>query len=247
MAGVLPDPFEPVRGALDRVVVYALDQAVATVGRAGRYAVSRASAGLDARVEHMTAVLGRLSHATANRIADEFRGPGARPLTPGETALATEAFGRDPSPTVVRIVAGPGHQPLAASAFLNGNPAITIGNTIYIKPSKYRLVDGQDLSIEPEGAELLLHEYTHVVQYARLGFARFGKRYAAEFRRSGNNADRMYAYGTRRLRYEDEMIEGQAQMVGHYAHQRVLEPHLRNEQLIARLRQRLKGSGIFGQ
>lgn len=126
-------------------------------------------------------------------------------------------------------------------AFLNGDPAITI----YIKPSQCRDVQGGDLSILATGAELL-HEYTHVVQYDRLGFTAFGKRYAAEFRASGYDADRMYAFRSRGTNFDQEMIEGQAAIVGRYAEQIALDPSKRQQDLIEDIRRRLRGTGIYG-
>ncbi|WP_160296839.1 eCIS core domain-containing protein [Sphingomonas sp. ERG5] len=248
MASSFPDPFDPVRRMLRRAVLQALDRAIVAVQREVRREIRARLRSLAESIEYVTAVLGRMPHGAANIVADSFRGPFSRALTPGEVALIVQAFGTQPvSPGDVRIVLGPGDQPLAAAAFINGNPAITIGNTIYMKPSVYQKLGGRDLSASPEGVEMLLHEYTHVVQYARLGFAVFGKRYAREFRDSGNDAGKMYDYRSRKLSYDQEMIEGQAAIVGDYAQQMALTPAKQNAALIQQLRTKLRGTGIFGQ
>ena len=248
MASSVPDPFDAVRRALNRAAAAALDRAIASVGEAASRAVSNVARTLAQDIEYVTAVLGRLGHGTANAVADSFRGPFSRALAPAETSLVNAAFGSQPVlPGQVRIVAGPGNQPLAAAAFLNGNPAITIGNTIYVKPSVSRDRGGADWTTNPEGVELLLHEYTHVVQYARLGFATFGKRYAEEFRANNNDAGKMYDYESRNLHYDQELIEGQAAIVGDYARQMALPPERRTPALIQQLRAKLRGTGILGQ
>jgi hypothetical protein len=248
MTGNLPDPFDFARRALSRAVAAALDRAIAAVQRSAANAVNNRVRTLAQNIEYVTAVLGRLPHGTANVVADSFRGLFMRSLSPGETALVTDAFGSQPvTPRQVRIVPGPGNQPLAAAAFLNGNPAITIGNTIYIKPSVYRERGGKDWSANPEGVEMLLHEYTHVVQYARLGFAAFGARYAREFRESDGDANKMYDYGSRNRSYDQEMLEGQAAIVGDYGRQMALPPERRTPALIKQLRDKLRGTGILSQ
>lgn len=246
-SSALPDPFDYVRRALSRAVTKALDQAIAAVRNAAARAIRDRIRTLAENIEYVTAVLGRLSHGMANTVADSFRGIASRPVTAGEATLIAQAFGPQPvHPSQVRFVSGPGNQPLAAAAFLNGNPAITIGNTVYIKPSTYSKLGGNDLSATPEGIEMLIHEYTHVVQYTRLGFAAFGSRYAQEFRASGNDANKMYDYRSRNLHYNREMIEGQAAMVGDYAQQMALPAAKRNTALIQQLRTKLSGTGIFG-
>jgi Domain of unknown function (DUF4157) len=242
-----PDPFDYVRRALNRAATEALDRAIAAVRNAAVRAVQNRVRNLAENIEYVTAVLGRMSHGMANIVADSFRGILSRPVTAGEARLIAQAFGPQPvHPSQVRFVPGPGNQPLAAAAFINGNPAITIGNTVYIKPSTYSKLGGNDLSATPEGIEMLIHEYTHVVQYARLGFAVFGARYAQEFRSSGNDANKMYDYRSRNLHYDQEMIEGQAAMVGDYAQQMALPAAKQNAALIQQLRTKLRGTGIFG-
>ena len=60
-------------------------------------------------------------------------GPSARPLTQYETRLIVDAFGQRVPPHAGRIVPGPGLSYFVKMAFINGNPAIMIGNTIYLK------------------------------------------------------------------------------------------------------------------
>lgn len=155
--------------------------------------------------------------------------------------MVVEAYSFRVNPADVRIVHGPGRSPIAQVAFLNGNPAITIGNTFYIVAQRYR----DDLSMTTDGIELLVHEYTHVVQYARHGFARFGKRYAAELRANGYDASRLYAYKKRNLRFEQETLEGQAAIVGDYASNR-LSKAPEDREAAENLRLRLHGTGIYG-
>ncbi|MGH6616556.1 eCIS core domain-containing protein [Sphingomonas sp.] len=243
-----PDPFDEIRRYLSRAAARALDRAIAEVQQAAVRAVRRKVRDVSDTIDYVTSVLGRMPHGAANAVADAGRGPSARPLVPNEIALITQAFGAQPvSPGQVRIVPGAGRQPAAAAAFRNGNPAITIGNTIYIKPDAYRARGGSDLTSNPEGVEMLLHEYTHVIQYTRLGFTAFGTRYAREFHQSGYDAGKMYDYGSRKLNYDDEMLEGQAAMVGDYGRQMALPPGSQTPALIQELRTKLRGTGILGQ
>ncbi len=243
-----PDPFDGVRRYLSRAAARALDRAITEVQQAAGRAVRRRMRDVSDTIDYVTSVLGRMPHGVANTVADAGRGPSARPLAPNEVVLVNQAFGAQPvSPGQVRIVPGAGNQPAAAAAFRNGNPAITIGNTIYMKPEVYRARGGSDLSSNPEGVEMLLHEYTHVIQYTRLGFTAFGARYAREFHQSGYDANKMYDYGSRTRNYDDEMLEGQAAMVGDYGRQMALPPGSRTPALIQQLRTKLRGTGILGQ
>jgi len=243
-----PDPFDAVRRLITKAAADLLDRAVASVTQAATSAVRQRVRSLAESIEYVTAVLGRLPHATANIVADSFRGLFHRALAPAEIALIDRAFGKQPVlPSQVRVVNGPGNQPLAVAAFLNGNPAITVGNTIYIRRSERQTLGGNDMASNPDGVEMLLHEYTHVVQYARLGFAAFGRRYAREFRANGGDANKMYDHKSRRLHFDDELIEGQAAIVGDLGQQMALPAKNRNEALIRQLRAKLRGTGILGQ
>ena len=58
----------------------------------------------------------------------------------------------------VTIRCGPGRNPIAAVAFANRTPAITLGAAIYMRPDFYR----DDFSAD---MVLLAHETTHIWQY----------------------------------------------------------------------------------
>ena len=136
-----------------------------------------------------------------------------RPLTPAEIALARPVFGAAIDYARVRIVAGAGGNPIAAIAFANGNPAITLGRHIH-----YRGGVAADLAAaDIEARALLLHELTHVWQYRRLGILRFLLRYVREFVAVGCRAAAMYRYTPGATRFADARLEAQAQMIGDYA------------------------------
>ncbi|WP_260597188.1 DUF4157 domain-containing protein [Sphingomonas endolithica] len=248
MGNPVDELFDHARKIASRVVVMALERAIQSAQAAIRRSVQSEFQSLAGKIGLFTSVLGKLPHGTANVVADSYRGPFARALTPAEVKIVTWAFGKQPvAPSQVRIVPGPGLQTVAAIAFLNGNPAITIGNTIYIKQRVYRERGGSNLAATPEGVEMLLHEYTHVLQYGRLGFARFGARYAAEFKAAGGDANKMYDYKHRKKGFNDESIEGQAALVGDFGEQLALPPVRRTPALIRQLRSKLNGTGILGQ
>lgn len=136
-------------------------------------------------------LLGKLMHEEANAIAEKDRGRAARPITVDERREVMDAYGGIPDPSRVRIVLGPGLSYVALAAFLKGNPAITIGNTIYLKWGSKRF-DYHDLARSEAGIGLLIHEWSHVVQYHRLGFAVFGARYVRELAIAGGDPDRLY-------------------------------------------------------
>ncbi len=121
-----------------------------------------------------------------------------------------------------------------------------MGNTIYIKANLGNLTHS-DLSKSLRGIEMLLHEYTHVVQYATLGFATFGRRYAAELRASGYDPDKLYDYQSRNNDWRHETLEGRAQIVGDLAKARKIPANPNNSTLANALRNKLKGTGIYAQ
>lgn len=152
----------------------------------------------------------------------------------------------DPLAAVRRlIVRGPGLSAFARTAFWNGNPAITIANTIYPAEAIYDKVPG-DMSRMEFGVELLLHEFTHVVQYATLGFARFGAKYSADLRAHGFNAEKVYAHEERALTFGQETLEGQAEMVGDYAAGRA-SSNAAKKTVADRVKPKLRGTGIYGR
>ena len=189
--------------------------------------------------------LGRLSHGAVDAILEASRGPHARPLTARELRLVTEAFGNRVAPARVRIVPGPGNSRIAQAAFLNGNPAITLGNTIFLKPGVAYLRPAE-LPQTLGGLRLLLHEWTHVVQYATHGYAAFGARYARELAAHGGDADRLYEHDTRNLPFNGETLEGQAQIVGDLAGASIGRTPA-DAARAQMLRGKLAGTGIYGQ
>lgn len=164
-----------------------------------------------------------------------------RPLTAGETALVEANF---PQPRLplgrVRFCDGPGRHPAAAQAFRRGNTAITLGSIIYYGPGRH----AADFSVETDAARqaLFMHEMTHVWQWHRLGILRFLLRYARDLIACRGDARAMYRYEAGVDRFEDAMLEAQAQMVGDYAAACVR----RDEGVKARIARSLAGSGFYG-
>lgn len=213
-------------------------------GSTGTIAVTSSIRGnIAGTIDSVMILLGKLPHALANAIVDMDRGTAARRLTIGETAQVAEAFGTRIQPQQVRVVRGAGLSLFAHGAFLHGNPAITIGNTIYIKSDLS--VAHADLSTMPLSIELLLHEYTHVVQYATLGFCGFGRRYLIELRANGNDPDKLYKYADRNRDWRHETLEGQAEIVGDYARARLSPNNPNSRKTAEMLRGKLRGTGIY--
>ena len=140
-------------------------------------------------------------------------------------------------------MAGEGLSYIASCAFLNGNPAITLENTIYVKPGPK--VPMSDFSRTPDGCDTLLHESTHVIQYATLGFSLFYSVYAAELVTVRGDAKKMYDFRHRHTTWAQETLEGQAQTVGNYAEasRRLDDPIFkeRADEIV----QRLSKTGIY--
>lgn len=175
-------------------------------------------------------------HAAADRFAETGRPPEARTLTDGEYRRVSAAFGLALPAQALRFVPGPGRSALAAMAFRKGNPAITVGRTVYVRADRYR----PDFAATPEDIELLVHECTHVVQYDRLGYARFFGRYGVDLCRCRFNVTRLYDFQRRATTFHTETIEGQAQMAGVLAYCREVGEDS------AALERRMAGSRIFG-
>jgi hypothetical protein len=149
--------------------------------------------------------LASLPADAANALADSMRGPSARELTPGETATLWRAFGDSIDLTNVRIVNGPGYNADAAIAFkVGGNPALTEGNTVYMRSDHY----SGDLSSSPAGINMLVHEFTHVRQYQQMGFASFFAHYGGDLMGAGGDRNEPYDYGSRTDNFASERIEG---------------------------------------
>lgn len=250
-SGMIPDPLLPDPRAIARRLLNRVEnqliEGIITAGSSASASAAGAVRGyfLAALQEFMT-TLGKLPHATANWILDLDRGWHARRLTRVETQLVQEAWGGRVNSADVRIVKGAGLSAWAAIAFRKGNPAITLGNTIYIK-SDLKYLTHSDLSKSLRGIEMLLHEYTHVVQYATLGFARFGSRYASELKAHDYDPDKLYDYGSRNNDWAHETLEGQAQIVGEFGSARRALNVPQNRTLADRLRAKLKGTGIYAQ
>jgi hypothetical protein len=159
-----------------------------------------------------------------------------RKLTAGEIRLAREAFGDRIDYDRVRLRDGPGTNAAAHIAFMKGNTAITIGNTVHFKEGL-----STDFSAPGENGRLFMHEMTHVWQYRELGMAAFFVRYGADLAKAGGKPNDMYKYDDD-SKFAEAMLEAQAQMVGDYHRARSSG----NAGDIARLKRNLKGSGLYG-
>jgi Domain of unknown function (DUF4157) len=186
--------------------------------------------------------LASLPNSAANALADSLRGPNARTLTSGEEAQLRKVFGNNIDLSNVRIVDGAGYNPDAKIAFdIGGNPAITEGNTVYIRSDGYKA----DFSKDPEDIRTLAHEFTHVYQFQKMGFGSFAAKYAKDLINIGDR-NRVYVYNSRpNTTYKTETLEGQAQMVGDYARYKAGDTRFSAER-IKNIENRLKGTGLFG-
>jgi hypothetical protein len=160
-----------------------------------------------------------------------------RALTAGEIALARAAFGDGIDYGRVRLSDGPGNQPLAHLAFAKGNPAITVGSTVYFKADY-----SADFSAAGQNRRSFIHEMTHVWQYGEMGLAVFFLRYGADLLNVGGNPDDMYPYAHGETRFPDAMIEQQAEMVGDYS----MAVWGKNAPSIAVFARNMAGSGLYG-
>lgn len=160
-----------------------------------------------------------------------------RTLTAGEIALSRAAFGERIDYGRVRLSDGPGNQPLAHLAFAKGNPAITVGSTVYFKTDY-----SADFSADGQNRRSFIHEMTHVWQYGELGMPLFFLRYGADLLNAGGNPDNMYPYVHGETRFPGAMIEQQAEMVGDYS----VALWSRNAAGIARFARNMAGSGLYG-
>jgi Domain of unknown function (DUF4157) len=183
-----------------------------------------------------------LPNDAANALADSLRGPSARTLTSGEEAQLRKVFGNNIDLSNVRIVNGAGYNPDAKIAFdIGGNPAITEGNTVYIRSDGYMA----DFSKDPEAIRTLAHEFTHVQQFQQRGFTNFFGRYAKDLATIGDR-NKLYDYQSRpNNSYGRETLEGQAQMVGDYANYKA-GGNVINATQAKQIEARLKGTGLFG-
>jgi len=141
----------------------------------------------------------------------------------------------------VRTFNGAGTNPAAEYAlYVEHRPAITFGNTVYIRPDLYVA----DMSRGLDNIARLAHEFTHVYQFQQLGFSVVIGRIADENARWGQDA--VYQYRSRNTTYQTETLEGQAQMVGDFARIRAggISPQARP--VYQDLIRRLRGSGMYG-
>lgn len=205
--------------------------------------IRQATATVKQRADQLMGILSRVPHKVGEVILAQFLVPAtARFLTKGEVAHVREAFGPHALPLAMKGIVsyGPGKNPAAMIAFLNGNPAITIGNIMYFQPAFWK----PDYAAVRENVPILLHEFTHVIQWDRIGHAQFLNRYRREKKAAGS-ANEMYQYRHRHTDFGHEMLEGQAQMVEDYTKYRIKIP-LGEERNAADLKRRLTGSGIYG-
>ncbi len=163
-----------------------------------------------------------------------------RALTEGERALVIGTF-PDELKTIlghVRLSDGAGKNPIPAIAFMSeANDALTFGRTIYFgKHYAEDFAAGGDL-----GKGLLLHEMTHVWQYARLGIPKFLARYAREVLSVRFKPRKMYEYKSR-APFGAARLEAQAQMVQDYFLARAAGATAK----LGDLAESLAGSRMFG-
>ena len=163
----------------------------------------------------------------------------SRHLNGGETSLVKEGFSERLPYAAIRLVDGASANPIAMTAFANGNTAITLRRSIYFSPRRYTADFSQG---GPRSKELLLHEMTHVWQYSSMGVHRFLLRYGRDLAACGFKPARMYEYQLGRTPFNDARLEAQAQMVGDYCHALAIG----NERWRERLAVNLGGSGIYG-
>jgi hypothetical protein len=159
-----------------------------------------------------------------------------RKLTESEIALARKAFGDRIDYSKVTIVEGAALNIPARLAFLKGNPAITMGSTIYFRDDYCD--DFCDRALKQYS---FMHEMTHVWQWQKLGAARFLLRYGKEFLQVGGKPGDMYKYEKDTKSFRESMLEAQANMVQHYSE----ALRTKNAKGQAEVAKRLAGSGAY--
>ena len=159
-----------------------------------------------------------------------------RPLTEGEIGLCRGVFPEPLPYRAVRLCDGPAVNDAAERAFLNGNTAITLRRTIYLKTHYCR--DFSAPGVATSARRLLVHEMTHVWQWRKLGALRFLLRYAGDLLSCSGNANLMYRYEQDPRPFARCRLEAQAEMVGDYQ-----DPLHSNRAMIAA---KLKGTGFYG-
>jgi len=162
-----------------------------------------------------------------------------RAMSASEKGAMSRIFGNSVSLEKVTIIFGDGGSLIAKRAFANGNPAITLGNTIYFNSLPHEFTSVADLAN-------LAHEMTHVRQYQTLGWFAVISGVAIDAAAVGQVVP--YQYWTRTLGYQYEMLEGKAQIVQDYVAFResngaVLPNYITAE----RLEIMATGSGVYGK
>jgi len=160
-----------------------------------------------------------------------------RKLTPGEIALARAAFGAGIDYGRVKLSDGPGSHPFAHMAFAKGNPAITIGSTVYFKKDYC-----PDFAAGGRNRKSFIHEMAHVWQFRALGMPAFFLRYGEELAKAKGKPDDMYRYDEGKTKFGGAMLEAQAAMVGDYSE----ALWSGNAARIALLGKNMTGSGLYG-
>jgi hypothetical protein len=160
-----------------------------------------------------------------------------RSLTAGETALARAAFDGKIDYTRVKLSDGAGNNPFAHMAFAKGNPAITIGSTVYFKQDFC-----PDFSAAGRNRKCFIHEMTHIWQYRAMGMPAFFLRYGEDLVKARGRADDMYNYVPGAAKFGEAMIEAQAEMVCDYSE----ALWAGNETRRALLAGNLARSGVYG-
>jgi hypothetical protein len=169
-----------------------------------------------------------------------------RKLTQDEIRIGRQAFGDKIDLSNVRIVNGDGGNPVAAAAFAKGNPAITLGDTIYFRSDRY----SNDFSRNNDGQGVIAHELTHVWQWQTLGEGQFLAQYADETAyavAAGTGPDGMYEVRSG-VPFEHQTLEAQAMVVERFKqlHYKdgITPAEIREYQELNRI---LEGTGIYGK
>ena len=160
-----------------------------------------------------------------------------RPLTSGEIALTRAAFGDRIDYSRVKLSDGPGNNPFAHMAFAKGNPAITIGSTVYFKQDFC-----PDFSAPARNRKSFIHEMTHVWQYRAMGMPAFFLRYGEEVLMAKGRPDDMYLYQPGVAKFGESMLEAQAEMLCDYS-EALWTGNAARKTLLAK---NLAGSGLYG-
>jgi hypothetical protein len=163
---------------------------------------------------------------------------GKRKLTAGEIALASAAFGNKIDYKDVKLCDGPGLEPLAHIAFAKGNPAITVGSTVYFK--KDYCADFAAASMN--GKRSFIHEMAHVWQYSALGMPAFFVRYGKDLAKAKGKPDDMYKYTQGVDPFGKAMLEAQAEMIADYS----VALWSANPTQLAKVAKNMKDSGLYG-